>query len=214
MVRRRLSLFLDILKALLRGSGGLAIAAGTLVHIGWLFDITLFKTLYIGTAAMRPLSAWMTIVLGFSLVALSRRSALPAPRRAGFWMAVLFAGLAVFTVLHTFFAWTTPLDGYLYRSSPDRALNNSYVGCVVFLSQAASILLLWAGRCGLAQGFALLSLTTTYLGLTGYLYDMGEFQRLALFHSTSLPYLLVYSLTAIGLLASRPQRGLVRELIS
>ncbi|SDU19564.1 PAS domain S-box-containing protein [Verrucomicrobium sp. GAS474] len=213
-IRKRLFLYLRLFAGCRRTVATLAIICGILVLVGWSYDITLFKTLYVGTAAMRPLSAIMLILIGCSLLLFGKRSGWTPATRFGFGLALVFSAAALYTTAHSFFGWNTPLDPYLYSSSPDRILRNSSTGCTILLSQAFALILLWRGRQLAAQTLALFCLALTYFSLTGYMYNMAEFQSIPFFNSLSLPFLVLYSLTAVGILAARPQQGLLREVIS
>ncbi len=188
-LRRQLALQLGFFTGCRRTAAFLCIGSGILVLIGWWHHITLFKTLHVGTAPMRPLSAIEIILMGCSLLLLGGHSRRVFWKRAGFWMALTFMVFSLFAFGHTLFSWRTPLDPYLLRSSPDRALTNSYVACTIYLLQGTALLLLWFRRFLAAQSLALVSLTTSYFVIIGYLYNLTELQQLPPFHSLSLPFL-------------------------
>jgi signal transduction histidine kinase/ActR/RegA family two-component response regulator len=197
------------------------VAIGFVVLSGWALDISLFKSVLPGLAAMQPMTAGGMIVGGAGLAWLN-----PADDRETGWGAFLslVAGI-VLTVLSTAvlneYVWNTDLliDWLLFpdaiarwpiahpgRMAPSTAFTFLLAGLCLLSARLPSF------RPRLYNLFASTGLVIPAMGLMGYaysvdaLYSFGPFKTMALHTAVSFFFLF------IGLLAARPHWSWVHFL--
>jgi hypothetical protein len=209
------------LHQLARWGAGVPVAIGFVVLSGWALDISLFKSVLPGLAAMQPMTAGGMIVGGAGLAWLN-----PADDRETGWGAFLslVAGI-VLTVLSTAvlneYVWNTDLliDWLLFpdaiarwpiahpgRMAPSTAFTFLLAGLCLLSARLPSF------RPRLYNLFASTGLVIPAMGLMGYaysvdaLYSFGPFKTMALHTAVSFFFLF------IGLLAARPHWSWVHFL--
>jgi hypothetical protein len=203
-------------------------AVGTLVLVGWAFDIALFKSVLPGLATMKPNTAICFILLGIALW-LSQKQATQSQsvdlKRRGVAQACAFfaALIGSVTLSEYLLGVNVGIDKLLFR----RALLATKVPFpggmahvtaleIVILAIALLLLLNAESRRGqrLSQNFALIG---TFIGLTalvGYAYGAEALYRVSAFASITLHTALLFTLLGFAILCARPDHGLISTVTS
>jgi PAS domain S-box-containing protein len=204
-----------------RISSGIAILVGCLVLVGWTLDIAVLKSILPGLATMKANTALCFILAGVSLGLRSRtRSRAFIPQLAS-GCAIAISAIGLLTLSQYFLGWDLGIDQLLVQDTPispatlypgrmgnNTALNFVLIGFALWLT----------GRkirygSAIAQAAAICAIAIALLALVGYAYHVEVFHRFIFYSSsmaihTALSFLVVGS----GILALRPERGLLKAL--
>lgn len=203
-----------------------AVAMGLAVLGGWTWDVDPLKRVLPGLVAMNPMTAFALMCAGFSLWVL-RQPAVPSMSRAALLRRRGAQGLAVAVTLlggvklmDWTFDWELGLDQLLFTEKlvlddpavPNRMAPNTAAGLV--LLGLSLVTLDWKIREGdrPAELFAILILLISLLALIGHAYQVGWLYGLAKSIPMALHTAALLHLLALGVLFSRPDQGLMREI--
>ncbi|HEY9620377.1 MAG TPA: PAS domain S-box protein [Crinalium sp.] len=207
----------------------LSILIGTLVLLGWQFDIELLKQGLPGNlVTMKANAALCFVVVGVTLKLLQVNA---TPRRHPLKQYLRYAiyGLSLFVLLvglltlsEHVFSWNLGIDQLLfqdvatpYNPHPGRmgditALNFLLVGIAFLLLLRNTVWADWVAQ--------LLSCLTAFVGLlplVGYLFGVEIFASLVLNITTTAPHsAIAFLIIDLGILYLRPHRGLMRTVTS
>ena len=208
------------LRAFSLAAGVAAILVGSLVLVGWMLDIGVFKRILPDLVAMNPLTAVAFVLAGFSLC-------LSVADRGGRWgdaLALLVACVGLAKLAQLTLGLEYGVDQLLFpagleeeeaavglpnRMAPNTAFNFLLVGTALFLLDRPTR----HGRLP-AQWLALVSATASSLALTGYVFGTAALYGIAAFIPMALHTAFVFVLLSLGLLCARPERGLAAMLTS
>lgn len=202
--------------------GLVVIAVGILALAGWLWGLPVLQDVFTGQEALNPATALGLALCGVSLTLLGPRDQGPAPRLAGQGCAVLAGLIGALWFAGEWLEWPVRVDQLLFaaqvQGAPDGvACRMAPQSALTLLCTAAALLLLeYQTRGGFrpAEGLALVSAFSSLLVIAGYTYSAlslpaaPEHTPMAL-HAAGASFLL-----ANGLLAARPDRGLVAALMA
>lgn len=217
---------------ILRWPGGLArlmgawtALLGSLVLLGWAFDLSALKSVLPSLPPMTPSSALGFMLAGSSLWLLSSEQAGISRRWSGQAAALLVALLGGLTVGETFLGWQPGIDHLLFREStlalpgpvPGRP---SILSAINFLLAGLYLLLLDVkprmGRWPVDL-LAVILIQIALLALIGYACRMPAFYGWTSIlpnKPMALPAAVAFVLLGTGLLCARPDRGLIRIISS
>lgn len=99
-------------------TGALAVAVGTIVTVGWLFDSAALKSLLAGQAPMKANTALCFILTGLALM-LSSRAFSPTSIRIAQFCSLLAGLVGLVTLGEYVFGWDTGIDQLLFSASSD-----------------------------------------------------------------------------------------------
>jgi PAS domain S-box-containing protein len=207
------------LRALARMASAVAVAYGTLVLAGWVLRIPALQTLLPGQGAMHPLSALLFVLSGISLWKQARVTPAFASSSANGRVATITAALVGLVGLGFFVAHLTghalvvdrlaqlgmPTHGVVFK--PNVAKN--------FLLLSLALLL---GNVTLRKGvrpneiFGVWLLLIAFLAILGFIYGIGVLRDGVAFMPVSTA--LLFFLLALGVLCTKPDRGLAGLIIS
>ncbi|MEO8394944.1 MAG: hypothetical protein ABI700_18250, partial [Chloroflexota bacterium] len=202
------------IQTLSRRAALLVIAVGSLIIVGWLFNIAILKSLLPGLATMKFNTAAGFMLAGSGLLTLRRQP------RLTLVAAFIVLLLGLLTLCQYLFGWNLGIDQLLMhdaagvgqtlypgRMSPVTALNFCLIGCSLLLT-------LRSRRTTLAQALALIAAFMGLLSLAGYLYSVQSLYQISLFSSMALHTALTFILVGLALLFANPERGLTATLIA
>jgi signal transduction histidine kinase/CheY-like chemotaxis protein len=204
------------LRVFARAAAAAVVIAAALVLLGWLLDVATLTSLAPGWVPMNPATAVLFMLAGTSL-ALQAGERPGWPRRAGLSCAGVVAVVALLPLLaYLRPGWDLGLDRILFRDRLDgnRIALNTAVGFL--LAGLALLLLDLPGRRGqragqvLALGVCLVSL----LAVLGYTYSVMSLRQVGASIPMALNTAVAFGLLGIGILAARPDRGLMAILTS
>jgi signal transduction histidine kinase len=191
-----------------------AICIGTLVLIGWSFDLERLKRVLPGFVAMNPMTATLFIFAGTAL-AMSILQELSGVRRTLTKILSVIVVVAALTKLLDVGITSLPnVDELLFasklsevrnqlpnRMAPNTALNFILVGLSLLT------LPLPAKRFSPSQAFAILAGFGALLPVTGYAYGVRSFQGMSSFIPMALHTAVTFLILAAGLFFARPETG-------
>lgn len=203
-------------------AGGLTGAVGAIVLLGWALDIGFLKSLLDEFVSMKANTAVCFVLIGVSIWSASESDRRPGRLVAACacaWAVAVFASL---TLAQDAFRWNLGIDELIFLdplppgtlSHPGRMAPST---AIAFFLLGSSLLLTCRGRrrdLEAAQVLAGAAGFTGMLAMTGYfygaheLYGIGPWTRMALHTATTM------MLGALGVLALRPDVGVVSEVLS
>ncbi|MEK6985315.1 MAG: ATP-binding protein [Candidatus Thermoplasmatota archaeon] len=190
--------------------------SGISVLAGWAFDVQFLKSIFPGIVNMNPVTACSFILAGTALALFTLGSA--AAKRASRLAAAVILALGALRLATYMGAPDLGQDHWLFSAkvlavpghnaiAPNTALN-------LVLSGLALLLLDRPARRGVPPSQALAFLTILVAGLTvaGYAFGVREFYGLLAFFPMALHTGLNFVILGAGLIAARPNEGLLRIL--
>jgi PAS domain-containing protein len=210
-------LFCHVSAALL--SGAIVSVISSLVLIGWLFEIDFLKRIIPGNIFMNPTTAAGLILSSISLWLLQSRKTKIIHFAKAFAVIISSIGLLKLCASAGFF--DTGIDRILFRSqqfdtvtgqlnqmSPNTALN--------FLLFGAALLLLNSKRRTLfsSQYLAIVVVLTSFLSIIGDIYGAKTLFLIISFNLMAIHTAASFFVLAVGLLLSRPEQGIIKDLLS
>jgi len=213
------------LKILTRFAALFSASVGSVVLVGWAFNVSMMKTVLPGLASMKPNTAICIALTGISLWLLAAQEDGKSKGRfalgASKTLALIVFGIGVATLCETFFGWNLHIDQLLFkdlvpdghsipgRMAPHTAISFAALGCALILLPAES-----------KRGYRpahFLTLVPAFISLSaivGYLYSVVSFYRV-----TSYTGMALHTAVAIFLLSNcvfflYPDRGLAALISS
>lgn len=199
----------------------LALLVSSLVLCGWMLDVELFKRLFPQLVAMNPTTAVAFILFAISLWLSSSEDAGARIRFIVKLCAAVVALIGLLKLSEVVCGWPAGVDQWLFaeklgrdlsgqpnRMAPNTALNFLMLG-------GAALLLTLKSRHGLyvAQACIMLLLCASLLPLIGYAYGTRMLYGLGNFIPMALHTALTFLALGIGLLFTRPDRGLIVTIL-
>jgi len=191
-------------------AGAIAIVLGFATLMGWKFDVSILKSALPGLVYMPANTAICFVLLGVALL-LPRATAVLAPS--------VVAAIALLT-LFEYLGLKIGIDQLFFRdngplsvSAPGRLSINTTV--VLLLIAAALLLVRFDGRRAVvAQGTALAAGTVAWLAVLGYTSGAKDLYGLPGRAPVALHTALGFIVVAVGVLALRPEVGVIKLLTS
>lgn len=195
---------------------------GCLVLSGWLFDVSILKSVLPGWVEMKANTAVCFILLGIALWLehpdwINRKT-----ERIVRACAAAAAAIGSLTLLQYIFGWDLGIDQLLFTESPDALWTFSPgrmapTSAINFVLLACAILCLDINVRGGAHAAELLGLTAGLIGLApliGYAYKVESLLGLSRNTAMAMHTALGFALLAFGLISARPDRGLMAVINS
>ena len=202
-------------------------AAGLVVAViggaglaGWIFDLPILKSVIPGMVTMKANSSTCFLLAGIAL-RLTVDAGSSARRR---WIARACGGVVaatgVLTLAQYLFGVDLRIDQLLVRAppgsychilpgrmSPNTALNFVLLSITVVFLDSRSLSVRRA-----LQWLAILALLIAFVAIVGYLYHARALLGVAGFNSMAIPTAVGFAALSLGVLAARPERGVVAIL--
>jgi hypothetical protein len=189
-------------------------AVGIAVLLGWLFDIAVLKSLAPGLATMKVNTALCFVATGVALW-LARASAQSHHQhRVGRWLAVFVATTGTLTLVQYVSGVDVGIDQLFFRD-PD-SLNPGRMAPTTAVSFVCVGLALWClpVTARVSQWLALVVLMISTLAIVGYAFGVSSLYRVGAYTSMAVHTALSHAVLALGILAARPDDGLLRVVNS
>lgn len=228
MILQSDSRLVSLFKSISAAASMIVLAVGVVVLIGWMFNVTLLKSILPGLVTMKANTAAAFALIGVSLWLLQTSSppaGLPQGEwgRGGKWtrhiahLCALFVALVgTFTLIEYLSGWNLGIDQLLFKEAPG-AVQTTFPGRMApntalnFLITGLTLLLLDAEtRRGHppAQYLILIEGALALLALVGYVYGISTlYGGIASFTAMALHTAVVFLVVCVGVLCARPERG-------
>jgi signal transduction histidine kinase/ActR/RegA family two-component response regulator len=203
-------------------AAGVAIGLGSAALLGWQLNAALLKSVVPGLVAMNPLTAVCFILAGVALWALSARADSLKRRALGRLLAGIVACAGGIKLAGLLLGFDPGIDRLLFasklgamgalppnRMAPNTAFNFLLLGLALLMSSREAK----RGR-NLSDSFALPVLLLSVTALVGYAYHVRAFYGLTSFIPMALNTAVAFLALSIGILLTRPDRGLARVFTS
>jgi diguanylate cyclase (GGDEF)-like protein len=196
-------------------TGLFVIAVGCLVLAGWMFDITLFKSVLPGFVSMNPVTAVAFILSGAALLILLVPEADRRFRFLGQVCGLVVALLGLLRLCEYLFGWNLGIDFLLFREqvmavSPPSQMPVTTALNFLMLGLAFIIYDIGTGRSRqLSELLILLPAFFSLAGFIGYIYGIKYFYNFSMALHTALTFIVFCS----GFLCSRSDYGLMKLIL-
>jgi PAS domain S-box-containing protein len=191
-------------------AGAISAVLGVTTLIGWIFDIPLLKTVLPGLVNMKANTAICFVLLGVALV---------LPRATAALVAVCVGAFALLT-LAEYLGLKVGIDELFFRDGDALSVNapgrSSATSTAALLLIAVALLLArYSGRWALvAQASALAAATLAWLAILGYTSGVKDLYGLPGLTPIALHAAVGFLVVSLGVLALRPEVGVVRRLLA
>jgi len=198
-----------------RAAGGIVVAIGFLVLVGWLFDVPAFKSILPGLSTMKANTALAFMLAGSSLWLASTRGENERIDLLADACAALTSVIGLLTLSEYMFGRNLGIDQFLFKDTltpesahPGRmslvtALNFSLLG-------PALLLMTRTHYRRLIEVFSITALLISMLALLGYAYGVSSLYQFFPYSSIAIHTTLAFSILCIGILFAHPEQGLMR----
>jgi PAS domain S-box-containing protein len=208
--------------------GTLAAIVGVFVLLGWMFDVSVLKSVLPGKATMKPNTALCFVLCGIALVLVTvangRRGILnEARKRVAFICSGLAAIAGVLTLSEYLFALDLKIDSLLFQTAVLAEANNSLGGrmagaTALTFALLGIALMLRDARPGMArllsEIFSLATMLVGMVALIGYAYGVESLYNFYAYRSMAVHSAILFFVLGLGALFARPKRGLVAAITS
>ncbi|RYD32176.1 MAG: PAS domain S-box protein, partial [Verrucomicrobiaceae bacterium] len=201
-----------------RACGGFAVLIGIGVMAGWLAGVEILKRVVPGLVAMHPLTAVCLILTGIAVILQVRGEGRRLAR--GLALVVFLVGLAKLAFLQV--EWAFPFDTWFYRvvageygkryggeMAESVALCFSLIGGALLLIDHTTV-----RGVRVSEYLAALAWLIALLAVVGYIYEARWLYGMALRIPMALNSAIAFLMLALGVLFSRPDRGLMAVVMS
>ena len=206
-----------VLRRSSQGASCAVMCAGGLALAGWLFGVEALRSIVPGWTSMKANTAVGLILAGLSLWLLRQDPPNPARRRAGRLCAGVVALIGAITLAEYLFGWRPGIDELLFKDT-SRNVGADGPGRMALFTTIYFIALggaLWQLPGCTRRGLRLIQLLATLIALAGlinvlgYLYGVttlsGPVAHTQIACNTALSIVVL----AIGILAARPEAGIM-----
>lgn len=187
-----------------------AVGIGSLVLLGWGLDLLPLKSVLPGRVAMNPTTAVCFILAGASLYLLRAPGQKSGQRRLAHLAAFAVAVVGAVKLSAYLLPWDPGIDRLLFRGqlgsneiAPNTAVNFLLLGLALLGLDRPTRALRWP-----AQGLALIVAIGSILSLVGYAFGARILYGVPTAIPMALNTAMIFHLLALGLLVSRPNRGM------
>ena len=163
-----------------RLAGSSVVAVGAIVLMGWMFDISAFKSILPGLPNMKANAAVGMILLGLSIItAVYQSKKLFAPTLP-LWLTLPVLVLGLLTLIQYLFNFDMGIDQLLFRDSSKSILTvhpgrMSPFTAISFILLSSAVILVQSGRPLPAHWLALLPIPLLMFPMGGYLFGDPNF---------------------------------------
>jgi PAS domain S-box-containing protein len=208
----------------------IVIVLGCVVLVGWLFNISLLKSIFPGLVTMKANTALCFLLAGVSLWLSSQKIGSIREMASQSFRLLIAQGLAIavsFIGLMSFcqyiFGWDLGIDQFLFRDIPEAvetfhpgrmgantAINFSLVGTALWLLELKTNRSNW-----IAQSLSLVVALISLQALIGYAYGVKNFYQFGVYTtSMALHTALTFEMLCLGILYARPESGFMQTITS
>lgn len=222
MTRRPDSQFTSLFKTLSECIGIAIIFIGIVVLCGWIFDISVIKSVPLDLASMKPNTATCFIMTGISIFLLQTRRSYVWTISAAKVFASVVALTGLLTLIEYIFNFNLGIDQLIVkdlspdvstyspgRMSPSTALN--------FLLIGITLILLNIKIRNTYYPFQYLNLITSLISLLAfvtYVYNIKSLYFVVPYRGMALHTTVAFVITCVSIFLSRPDQGIFAVLIS
>ena len=223
----------DFLRSISQAASIIVFAIGCFVILGWIFDITILKSVFPGFVTMKVNAAVLFILAGASLYKEGKRQKvkmnklkigelLPVPTQESrvpishLILPFIVAFIGLLTLIQYGFNVDFGIDQLLLKDSvndvrsfaPGRMAFNTALNFLI-LGVAQILLLRKRPNYHLAQMLSFVIFVVAWLAVLGYLYGISSFYGIGVYTKIALHSAIAFMLLSIGILFACPDKGLM-----
>lgn len=201
---------------LFRISAATTLAIAVAALSGWAFDAPVFKGTVRGSVAMNPLTAVNFMLAAGALLLLGRKTAAAGVARAGRGLGAVVALIGLSKLFAYAFSIDTGLDRLLFQhllGSNQIAPNTAGLFVLTGLALLALDFRTARGHWP-AQCLALFTMLSAFVAIVGYAFGGRLLYGIPSYIPMALNTALAFFILPLGILASRPQRGVLAVVLS
>ncbi len=210
--------FLSYLDWFVRVGALLLVSVGATVVLGWLFNITVFKSLLPGLETMKVNTAYGLLAAGLALWSLHTSAPGSQSRRFAKVLSVIVAALGALTLAEYLFDLDLGIDQLIFpdtsqvthnlppgRMSPIAAFNFLMIGFALFSLKARQ-----SRVAACAHWLVIFPIFFATLAIVGYAYGVSSLYKIGPYSSMALHTALSFLILALALLAADSAHGFAR----
>ncbi|HKQ57440.1 MAG TPA: PAS domain S-box protein [Candidatus Eisenbacteria bacterium] len=197
-----------------------AMLIGVAALAGWVTDTLPLKGVASGIA-MKTNTAIALVLSGLGLFLLSSRTVSPRRAAIGQALGAVVALIGLATLSEHLFGWNLGIDQLLFREAPGAAATTSpnRMGttastCFALLGSALVLLGRRDRSIVVPQRLAMVSLVIAFIPLTGYIRQEHDLFGIARLTGIALNTVIALLVLSLGLLAARPETGILRRVLA
>jgi PAS domain S-box-containing protein len=197
--------------------GVLAALGGVFALLGWWLEMPVLTHWHLSRVAMNPLTAICFMVSGIGLAFASLSPDARNGRRFSAACGMMVLSMATLQLLRFFEIADLSLDQWLFaaqlgdsRMAPNTAASFVVVGLSLLLLDFP--LKLWGVSVG--EGLAIFTAVVSMVSIVGYTYGAESLYRFSHWIPMAMNTALIFQVISLGLLFARPQRGVMRLVLS
>jgi PAS domain S-box-containing protein len=197
-------------------------AVGCAVLLGWMFSIDALKSVRPGYASMKANAAASFVLSGVALLAWRENDQKQWRRRLVFGCALIVACVALLTIIEYLSKRNLGIDQLLFHEPAGTPFTYApgrmgFSAAIIFLLFSLVFMFGDASSRHLRRMSYAMTLAATFLALAAtlvYIYHVQIYQGFARLVFMSLHAAIAFLVLGIGVLASRPERGMIRIILS
>lgn len=197
-------------------AAGLVMLVGVGVLTGWALNIAILKSVAPNLVSMTANTALCLLVTAVGLFLQVKSTSNPIRTRIGGLLAVFVAVLSSLTLLEYITQSNFGIDQFLFvDDTRTTALNPGRMAPITAISLVlCSLALLLDRQSRLSRYMAVAVFFLAALAITGYLFDVSSLYQVMGYTSVALHTAVSLMLLSLGILASRPQQGMLAIILS
>lgn len=197
-------------------SAVLVMLVGTSVLSGWMFNVSVLKNVAPNLVSMTANTALCLLATGIVLLLKSARTTKPSRTNISILLAVFVVSISSLTLMEYITHRNFGIDEILFiddtRTAADNPGRMAPVTAISLVLCNLALLLRRDSR--LSRYFAVVVLCLGTLATTGYLFDVSSLYQVIGYTSVAVHTAVSLMLISIGILASRPEHGMVALILS
>jgi diguanylate cyclase (GGDEF)-like protein/PAS domain S-box-containing protein len=202
------------------GSAIASVALGSIVLCGWIFQLTILKSVFLGLVTVKANTATALLLSGMALWLLIPGEPSPRRRSIAFVFAFLVSMIGLGTFCEYLFHLNLGIDQLLFHEAAGAMATYSPgrmapIATIAFSAVGAALMLLALKTRRSEQAAQLLSLLTALaamLAIIGYIDHATPLYRFMVYTQVTLYTSIVLFLLSASVFFARPSRGMAREL--
>jgi PAS domain S-box-containing protein len=193
-------------------AGYFSITIGSLVLIGWAFDISIFKSIFPNYPSMKSMTAFLFILCGLWIL-------LPDNLKKNFPISIAstVSLIGLLVLIQYLFSLDFGIDRILFYDSSEKIFPGRMppsMAFIFFLIGVAMIIVDTLKKQWIIDTFVLISFLISALIVYGYIFGVSSLYQISNFTSVAIHSSITLLLVCVGILVKYPDKGLMQIISS